>query len=88
MKGSFVGWGVRGVGAPAAAGLAVWAPIFDWMAPDRVEHVTERAPDRPSPRLVVLISIDGLAPAVLESTPTPNLDRLARQGLRRGRREP
>jgi hypothetical protein len=61
-----------------------WAPIFDWMAPGEIRR---DAPDpasqtrSPSEPLVVLVSIDGLAPRFLATTPTPHIDRFARGGV-------
>ena len=77
-------WVLRS-GLALVAVLAVgWAPIFDWMAPGGIGRA---APD-PANRtrsaiepLVVLISIDGLAPRFLATTSTPHLDRFARRGV-------
>ncbi len=61
-----------------------WAPIFDWMAPGGIGRdepdsaLRTRSSTQP---LVVLISIDGLAPRFLATTPTPRIDRLASQGV-------
>ena len=77
-------WALRS-GAAIVVILALgWAPIFDWMAPGGI------AREKPDPTgrtrssidpLVVLISIDGLAPRFLATTPTPHIDRLASQGV-------
>ncbi len=77
-------WGLRSglaIGVVLALG---WAPIFDWMAPGGIGRdapdltARTRSPMQP---MVVLISIDGLAPRFLATTVTPNIDRLARGGL-------
>jgi len=61
-----------------------WAPIFDWMAPGGIARgepdPTRRTRSSAQP-LVVLISIDGLAPRFLATTQTPRIDRLASQGI-------
>jgi len=60
-----------------------WAPIFDWMAPGGIDRTPPDPTERtrsPTEPLVVLISIDGLAPRFLATTPTPTLDRLASGG--------
>jgi hypothetical protein len=57
------------------------APLFDWMAPDRIERPFDgarRVAD--PPRAVLLISVDGLAPRVLAAARTPTFDRLVREG--------
>jgi len=55
-------------------------PVLDLFAPRKIEHAA--AVERhPAPRRVVLVSIDGLAQWVLDSTPQPNLTRLAREGV-------
>lgn len=75
-------WSARGLACAALIGLIGWEPIFDWMAPRRVDR-TRDSESRGGPlrRLVLLISIDGLAPRVLAATATPLLDRLAREGF-------
>jgi hypothetical protein len=70
----------------ALAGILAlgWAPIFDWMAPGGIGRAEPDPAGRtrsPTQRLVVLISIDGLAPRFLATTPTPHLQRLADQGV-------
>lgn len=55
--------------------------IFDSAAPARIDR--EPPPRRTAvPRAVVLISIDGLAPRVLDAVGPPTLSRLAREGAR------
>jgi D-alanyl-D-alanine dipeptidase len=54
--------------------------VLDLFAPRKIEH-TAPVERHPALRRVVLISIDGLAEWVLESTPQPNLTRLAREGV-------
>lgn len=61
-----------------------WAPIFDWMAPGGIDRAAPDLAKRSRPTtqpLVVLISIDGLAPRFLATTPTPRIDRLASEGV-------
>jgi hypothetical protein len=75
-------WSVRGLGSIAIIGLLGWAPVFDWMAPGRIDRAPR--PDAEygrAERLVLLVSIDGLAPRVLTTTATPHLDRLVREGF-------
>jgi hypothetical protein len=76
-----VRWGVRGL-LGLALGVAVgFGPVFNWMAPVRVGHSQpERSERGGAGRLVVLISIDGLAPGVLANSDAPNLGRFAREG--------
>ena len=70
-----------------AAGFVWTPPIFDGFAPDRIDRPAPAGPrsERPSGdvsrRRVILISIDGLAPWVLEKSEAPNLARLAREGV-------
>lgn len=68
------------------AGVWVFAPMFDVLAPTelRREPPAERAERA---RRVLLVSIDGLAPWVLEQTPTPFLDGLAAEGFAARRAE-
>jgi len=54
--------------------------VLDLFAPRKIERAAP-AERHAAPRRVVLISIDGLAEWVLESTPQPNLTRLAREGV-------
>jgi hypothetical protein len=62
------------------AGLVVgYAPVFEASAPLRLDRPFD-APRASTPRRVLLISIDGLAPDVLAESRTPTLDRLAEQG--------
>jgi hypothetical protein len=79
-----------GVGLAVALGLlaagAGWLalrhlPLWEDRAPERLDRAPTAA-HRPAPRRVVLISVDGLAPRVLDDTPTPTLARLAREGRR------
>ncbi len=59
--------------------------LFEPMAPERIDRPAPERPDAARPaRVVVLISIDGLAPWVLDGTDTPVLDRLAGEGVRAG----
>jgi len=55
-------------------------PAFDLFAPTRIERAAP-AVRHPPARRVVLVSIEGLAEWVLESTPQPTLTRLAREGV-------
>jgi arylsulfatase A-like enzyme len=64
--------------------VALYANVFDCMAPAALARA---APAPPGARgaeayRVLLVSVDGLAPAVMEDVPTPTLDRLAAEGLR------
>ncbi len=69
-----------------AAGFVWTPPIFDGLAPDRIDRPApagpraERAAGDASRRRVILISIDGLAPRVLAQSEAPNLARFAREG--------
>jgi len=56
-------------------------------APTSIDRSSGKDAIGPAPRTVVLISVDGLAPWVLDTTPTPRLDALARQGTRALRAE-
>jgi hypothetical protein len=56
-------------------------PVFEALAEPELRRASPGAPS-PAERLVVLISIDGLAPWVLEQTAVPTLARLAREGTR------
>lgn len=69
------------LGLALGALALVYLPLFDGRAPLRLERPAPD-PHRAAPRQVVLVSVDGLAPAVLAETPTPTLARLAREGLR------
>ncbi|MEE9606721.1 MAG: ectonucleotide pyrophosphatase/phosphodiesterase [Myxococcota bacterium] len=71
--------GVAGIAALAGIGGSGWLPAFDWMAPTRIEREVA-ARGAAAPRVVLLISIDGLAPRVLERASAPTLRRLAREG--------
>ncbi|MFP8878792.1 MAG: alkaline phosphatase family protein [Myxococcota bacterium] len=78
-----VRWILSGVLALVVVLVLGWAPIFDWMAPGEIGRAGPEPASRTrssSQRLVVLISIDGLAPRFLATTPTPHIDRLASQG--------
>ena len=77
-------WGLRALGT-LLGGAALWfLPVFDWMAAVKVVHVQPEAAATaaaaPERRLVILVSVDGLAPRVLAQAPSPTLDRLAREG--------
>ncbi|MCP5056578.1 MAG: hypothetical protein GY937_07590 [bacterium] len=63
--------------------MARFAPLFDGRAALSIDR-TSQAPGARSPagRLVVLVSIDGLAPRFLAAVPTPALDRLGKEGMR------
>jgi len=61
-----------------AASSCCTKPALELLAPQRIERANSTA-ITPG-RLVVLVSIDGLAPRFLASTPTPFLDRLAKNG--------
>ena len=54
--------------------------MLDLFAPRKIERPAP-AERHPSPRRVVLISIDGLAEWVLREAPQPNLTRLAKEGV-------
>jgi D-alanyl-D-alanine dipeptidase len=55
-------------------------PLFDSFAPRKIERAGPADP-HPAARSVVVISIDGLAEWVLESSPQPNLARFAHEGV-------
>ncbi len=58
-------------------------PLSEPLAPLRIDRPTpERSAAARPPRVAVLISVDGLAPWVLDGTQTPVLERLAREGVR------
>jgi hypothetical protein len=63
----------------ASAGVLAWAPLFDELAPQRIEHAPNGPAAADGPR-VLLVSIDGLAPRVLAMANAPTLARLAREG--------
>ncbi len=56
------------------------APLYDSLAPRRIEREAPAGGRRAAPRRVVLVSVDGLAPRVVASSETPTLDRWAEQG--------
>jgi len=56
-------------------------------APRSLDRTDADAAGSRASRIVVLVSVDGLAPWVLEGTATPALDRLAREGLAAERAE-
>lgn len=59
--------------------VLVWAPIFDWMSPRNLEHALA-GPRHKAARMVVVISIDGLAPRILAISDAPRLARLMTEG--------
>lgn len=73
-----------GIAVLIAAGLALYANIFDRMAPASLVRAASAAPQSRGAEAyrVLLISVDGLAPAVMDDVPTPTLDRLGAEGLR------
>jgi len=75
------------VGLGLVLGACSGAPRAQGPPPERLDR-TGPAPDPEAPRrTVVLVSVDGLAPWVLEATPTPHLDALARTGASARRAE-
>ena len=63
-------------------GVGVYAPLFDGFAETSLtREFPPRAPvgNRPA-RRALLVSVDGLAPRVLATTPTPTIDRLIAEG--------
>jgi predicted AlkP superfamily pyrophosphatase or phosphodiesterase len=70
-------WLAAGLLLVALYATAMHAPLFESLAPRRIERA---APRGSGPHLVVLLSIDGLAPRVIAHSDTPVLDRLAREG--------
>jgi arylsulfatase A-like enzyme len=62
--------------------VACWVDIFGGFSEERLDRGVAAAVARPiDATRVILISIDGLAPWVMATTPTPNLDRLAARGI-------
>ncbi len=64
-----------------------YAPLFDGQATLEIDRhstidVAAGASREPTPRRVLLVSMDGLAPRVLDRVSTPYLDRLAAEGVR------
>jgi len=64
------------------ARIAAYVPLFEGWAPVSIDRASPDSARTRAPRRVVLISIDGLAPRVLDQATTPTLDRLAREGAR------
>jgi len=62
--------------------LLAWAPLFDRWAPLALDRPLPEARWQPAARRALLVSVDGLAPRVLELSDAPTLSRLARQGAR------
>ena len=64
--------------------VALYANIFDRMAPVALVRPASAAPQARAVDAyrVLLVSVDGLAPAVMQDVPTPTLDRLGAEGLR------
>lgn len=61
---------------------SLYYPLFESLAPLRIDRPTPKlSADARPPRVAVLISVDGLAPWVLDGTQTPVLERLAREGV-------
>jgi hypothetical protein len=80
---------VRVLGAAGAVLLATvlvlgarHAPLFEGGAPTALDRPLVEADRALAPRRVLLVSVDGLAPRVLEASDAPVLARLAREGTR------
>jgi arylsulfatase A-like enzyme len=75
--------------AGLALGVLVAAPAraFPGFPPERLDRTDDDAARAPAPRTVLLVSVDGLAPWVVEGTETPALDAFARRGLAARRAE-
>ena len=58
-----------------------YLPVFDPLAPLELVHAPSAVARVPASRRVVLISVDGLAPWVLEGAEAPTLRRLAAEGV-------
>ncbi len=74
-------WMLLAVLALVTVLIASWAPIFDGLAPERIDRESD-FPGRPEVPRVLLVSIDGLAPRFMGEQQTPTLARLGREGLR------
>jgi hypothetical protein len=61
---------------------ARYAPLFERQAPSALDRPLAAELHRPAPRRVLLVSVDGLAPRVLDASEAPFLSRLAREGTR------
>lgn len=68
--------------AAAVWGVGRYAPLFDRQAPTALDRPLAEAARAVTPRRVLLISVDGLAPRVLDASEAPVLASLAREGTR------